>query len=112
MGVFSVLLVLGGVAAVFGAQQRALRVEEAYVASQLENAKCLDSWGTNEGAVTKRASVTGPAPLGARVSVRVPYTYRVDSDGGPVFADTSSEAVYAVSISGTRRVSGDEIAPC
>ena len=106
------VMVLGGVAAVTSAQERALRAEDAHVTDHLERASCLDDWGTREGAVTERASVTGRAPLGVRVSVTLPYAYRVEIDGEPVFADTSSDAVYEVTVFGTRRVGGDEISPC
>ncbi|MFC7028653.1 hypothetical protein ACFQJ5_15545 [Halomicroarcula sp. GCM10025324] len=105
-------VVLGSVGTVTSAQQRALNAEDAHVTSHLERAPCLDDWGTREGAVTERASITGLAPLGVRVSVTLPYAYRVDVDGETVFADTSSDAVYAVTALGTRRVGGDEIAPC
>lgn len=106
------VVVLGGVGAVVSAQQRALRAEDAHVADHLERASCLDDWGTREGTVTEQASVTGLAPLGVRVSVTMPYAYRVEVDGEPVFADTSSDAVYEVTPFGTRRVAGDEISPC
>ncbi|MFC7020196.1 hypothetical protein ACFQHP_10880 [Halomicroarcula sp. GCM10025743] len=110
--VLALVVVLGGVAAVTTAQQRALRAEEAHVVDHLERAPCLDEWGTSEGAVTKRASVTGLTLFGVRARVAMPYAYRVEVDGETVFADTSSKAVYEVTVVGTRRVAGDEIAPC
>lgn len=106
------VVVLGGVAAVTTAQQRALRAEDAHVADHLEQAPCLGEWGTREGAVTERASVTGLAPFGVRVRVTMPYAYRVTVDGERVFADTGSNAVYEVTVFGTRRIDGDEVAPC
>lgn len=111
-GAIAVLLVLAGLAAAHGAQQHALDTEATHVANQLRDEPCLDDWGANEGAATKSAGITGLAPTGLRVSVSLPYAYRVDHDGEPVFADTASEAVYAVTLFGTRRVSGDEIDPC
>lgn len=110
-GAIAVLVVVGG-AATYGAERRASNAEEAYVAARLENASCLDGWGTNEGAASGNAAVTDLAPLGVRVTVRVPYAYRVETDGEPVFADTASEAVYEVTLLGTRRVGGDDISPC
>jgi hypothetical protein len=106
------LVIISGVAAVYSAQQRAVRAEETHVATQLETATCLDDWGVNEGTETKSAAVTGVSPFGVRVTVSIPYAYSVDRDGDPIFADTASEAVYEVTLLNARRVSGDDISPC
>jgi hypothetical protein len=106
------VVLVWSVAAVASARQRALNAEEAHVAGHVDRAPCLEDWGTGTGAVTERASVTGLAPLGVRVQVTLPYAYRVTIDGETVFADTASDAVYEVTVLGTHRVSGDEIAPC
>lgn len=111
-GVLAAFIIIGGLTAVYSAQQRALHAEETYVAAQLETASCLDDWGANEGAATAHAAATGVTPLGIRVAVQLPYAYRVETDGEPTFADTASQAVYDVTLFGIRRVSGDEITPC
>ena len=111
-GVVLALVVIGGLLAVPIAEERALGAEERYVSSQLEDASCLGSWGTNEGTVSRAARITGVTASGLRVSVTLPYAYMTERDGQTIHADTASEAVYAVSLTGTRRVSGDTISPC
>ncbi|MFB6184723.1 MAG: hypothetical protein ABEI96_09235 [Haloarculaceae archaeon] len=106
------VVALGAVATVASAPTRATNAESDYVATRLADAACLDDWGVNEGAASGSVAVTGLSPGGVRVSVTLPYAYRVETDEGPVFADTASEAVYVVSPFRTRRISGDEIAPC
>lgn len=111
--VAAVALVAVCAAAVPLAERRALSAEERHVTVRLDDAPCLDDWGVNEGAGPSRAaSVTGVAGGGLRVAVTVPYAYRTTVDGETVYADGASEAVYAVTLAGTRRLRGDEIAPC
>lgn len=111
-GVVALLVVASGAGAVYSAQKQALRAEETFVTEQLADASCLDDWGTDVGVVTKRAAVTGIAPLGLRVNVTLPYAFRVERDGGPVFADTASKSVYEVTPFRTERLSGDDVKPC
>lgn len=111
-GTVALVLLVGGYLGTGVAEQRALSAEEAYVTAQLENASCLDDSGVDEGAVTKQAAVTGPAVGGFRVRVTMPYAHRVETEEGPLFADSGSEVVYAVTPVSTRRISGDTIAPC
>lgn len=111
-GLAVVLVVSTAAAAVPLAERRALAAEESYVADRLDDADCLDDWGTMEGAATKRVAVTGVTPGGLRVSVEMPYAYTTEVDGERVFADTASEAVYAVSPTDARRERGDEITLC
>ena len=107
------VLVVGAVAAVPAAERRALSAEEAYVAARLDDAPCLDDWGVNEGAGPSReASVTGLDAGGLRVTVTVPYAYRTGANDEAVYGDFASEATYAVTLTGTRRIRGDEVAPC
>lgn len=94
------------------ASDRALAAEADHVAGHLERAGCLTDWGADEGAATRSASVTGVTADGLRVRVQLPYAYTTQVDGETVYADTSSEAVYEVGPTSTRRVSGDEISPC
>lgn len=111
-GVLVLIVAVVGISA-FGAHQRALAAEQEYVAAQLENESCLTEWGVNEGAATQRVSVTGVTADGLRVAVRLPYAYTVaDENGELIFADTSSNAVYAVTFTETRRIRGDTISIC
>jgi hypothetical protein len=107
------LLVVASVWTVPLAGQRALAAEEDYVADRLSDTLCLTDWGVNEGAGPSRdASITGLSTSGVRVHVTVPYAYTTESDGEPVFADTTSEATYVVTPVTTRRVSGDDLPAC
>lgn len=107
------LLVTGGaVSSMFIVEDRARSAEEKHVSEQLEAATCLTDWGVNEGAVQKEVSITGVTSNGVLVKVVVPYAHTVETDEGPLFADTSSEAVYEVSLTKTTRVRGDTISPC
>lgn len=107
------LVVLGSLLSLPLAERRALSAERAHVADRLDAAPCLDDWGVNEGAGPSReASVTGVTAGGVRVAVTVPYAYTTEADGGTVYADAASEAVYAVTLADARRVRGDRVAPC
>ncbi|WP_276271526.1 hypothetical protein [Haloarcula litorea] len=111
--VLALCVVLAGVAAVWGAEQRALAAEADHVRDRLDGATCLTDGGVNEGAGPSRsARVTGVSPGGLRVSVTLPYAYTVGAGDDRVFADTASEAVYEVGPLGVRRVRGTEIDPC
>jgi hypothetical protein len=109
-----VLLVLGAALAlsVPTAERWAYAAEERHVADRLDGADCLTDWGTDEGAATGRTGVVGVAPDGLQVRVRLPYAYTVSRDGGPLYADTASTAVYRVSLAGVERLRGDRVAPC
>lgn len=106
------LLVLAGVLSVQAAERRAATAEATHVSEQLGEASCLTDWGTNEGTVRREVSVTGLTLQGLRISVRLPYATTTETDEGSLHADTVSEAAYLVTPGETRRVSGDEIAPC
>lgn len=109
----ALLVVAGGVLAVSTAERRALAAEETYVAGRLDDASCLSDWGTREGGgPSADASVAGATAGGVRVRVTLPYAYTTETDRGPVFADTASRAVYEVTLSGTRRIRGDDVSPC
>ena len=113
--IFSVTLVIivaDGVVSGFVAEQRALDAEEEYAAEQLGDEPCLTDWGVNEGAATKQVSITGVTAGGVRVAVSMPYAYTVERNGTPIFADTASDAVYAVTFTDTRRIRGEAIAIC
>lgn len=114
LGIATVLgiVILAGVLVAAGSERTAATAEEAYVSDRLADASCLDTWGTDEGTETRRAAVTGLTPGGVRVSVRMPYAYSVETEEGPVHADTAANAVYVVSLSDTRRVEGTQITPC
>lgn len=106
------VLVVAAAVAVPLAERRALRAEQAHVADRLGTAACLDDWGVNEGAGPSReASVTGVTAGGLRVAVTLPYAYST-TDGGTVYADTASEAVYAVTLTDARRLGGETVDPC
>lgn len=111
-GVTLVIIAAAGVVSGFVAEQRALDAEEAYVAEQLRDEPCLTDRGVNEGAATRRVSITGVTAGGVRVAVSVPYAYTVERNGEPIFADTASDAVYGVTLTSTRRIRGDDIDIC
>lgn len=95
------------------AQDRAFAAEETYVANQLDNASCVVEWGVNDGVgLQPEKSVTGFSGGGLRVVVTVPYHVAEDDGNQTTVGDTVSEAVYTVTPTDTRRLSGDEISPC
>ncbi|WP_436911580.1 hypothetical protein [Halosimplex marinum] len=107
-----VVLVLGALAAVSLAQQRALAAERAHVTDRLGDASCLSDWGVDEGTATREASVTGLSITGLEVSVRVPYAYTQPLGDETLHADAAATATYRVSVTGAHRVAGDSIDPC
>lgn len=91
------------------AKQRALSHEEAYLQEELENAPCLDSYGTHETTDESRASVVGYQLDGRTVRVFQPYWYGTDDEE----ADSTSEAVYVVGGDTVYRVRGEPLdLPC
>jgi hypothetical protein len=108
------VLVIAGVFWAFGAaERRAASAEEEYITNQLENASCLVEWGVNQGVgLRPKASVIGLAGSGLRVSVTVPYYVAEREDNQTVVGDTVSEAVYQVTLTETRRISGDDLSYC
>jgi hypothetical protein len=106
------VLATGGVMTASTAEQQALNAEREHITNRLDDATCLDEWGVDAGTVRKSARVTGVTARGVRVRVTMPYAYRVEQDGEPLFADTASDATYVVSLRGAHRMSGDRIEPC
>ena len=90
------------------AKERALAAEKEYLVGQLEDAPCLDGWGTYPTTASKRATVTDRTPEGVRVEVVHPYSYSTDSTE----ADGASRGEYLVTADEARRVDGDTVAPC
>ena len=91
------------------AKEQALNAEETYLSAHLQNASCLESWGTEPTAVSKQATVMNRTTSGVVVDVTHPYHYAT-TDGK--HADVGSDARYLVTLNDTTRVSGDDIHPC
>lgn len=111
--VLAVLVIGGGFSAIGAAEQRAFSAEETYVTNQLDDASCLVEWGVNEGVGLKpKMAVTGLAGNGLRVTVAMPYHVAEQDSNQTTVGDTTSEAVYRVTPTETRRLSGDDISYC
>lgn len=87
------------------AKNRALDAEESHLADQLQNASCLEDWGTTETTVSKRATVTKRTSEGVYVEVTHPYWYTKDDTE----SDQGSDALYVVTDETTERESGDSV---
>jgi hypothetical protein len=90
------------------AKERALAAEEAFLAGRLRNASCLTNWGTYPTTMSESATVVNRTADGVFVEVVHPYSYSTEN----VSADGGSNALYVVTADGTRRVRGDDVAPC
>lgn len=113
-GLVLAVLVVGGVFSALGvAEQRVFSAEETYVANQLNNASCVIEWGVNEGiGLDPEMAVTGFSGGGLRVAVAVPYNFAEQEDNDTTVGITASEAVYRVTPTETRRLSGDGVVNC
>ena len=89
------------------ARRRALAAEESYLTDHLQNASCLEDWGTTETTVSKRATVTKRTSDGVYVEVTHPYWYYTDETE----ADLGSDALYVVTDETTERKRGESISP-
>lgn len=91
------------------ARDRALAAEEEFLTARLENASCLNGWGTTPATVDESAAVVDRSADGVTVSVTHPYWYSTDR----AEADLASEAVYVVTEDEARRVGdGEDVSPC
>ena len=90
------------------AEERALSAETRYLTRQLEDASCLETWGTRPTTASRRATVVDRTAHGVYVEVTHPYSYSTES----VEADGASEATYLVTDDGTARKRGDHVYPC
>lgn len=61
---------------------------------------------------TPEMAVTGLSGGGLRVTVAVPYHVVEQESNQTTVSDTTSEAVYRVTPTETRRLSGDDISYC
>ena len=86
----------------------AMNAEEAYLTSVLENAPCLESWGTFATVTDPEATVENRTAGKAYVSIRHPYWYGTESES----FDGASRAMYVVNADGAWRIHGDSVAPC
>lgn len=89
------------------AKERALDAEETLLTDHLQNASCLENWGTTETTVSKRATVTKRTSDGVYVEVTHPYWYHTDDTE----ADLGSNALYVVTDETTERKRGDSLSP-
>jgi hypothetical protein len=109
----AVFVLGGGFAGMEAAEQRAFSAEETYVTNQLDDASCLVEWGVNDGVgLQPEMAVTGLSGGGLRVMVAVPYHVAEQDGNQTTVGDTASEAVYRVTPTETRRLSGDDISYC
>jgi hypothetical protein len=90
------------------ARDRALAAEEEFLRAELENASCLNGWGTTPSTASESAEVVERSADGVTVSVTHPYWFSTDD----VEADGASNAFHVVTKDGTQRASGTEIDPC
>lgn len=93
------------------AESRALRAEKTYLVTHLQNASCLDSWGTGPYLAAPNATVEDRNATGVFVDVIHPWSYTVDD----VAADGWTEATYFVTETNTTRLTGHNITdttPC
>ena len=90
------------------AKDRALAAEEEYLKGELENASCLNGWGTTPSTASESAEVVDRSADGVTVSITHPYWYGTDN----VEADGASNAFYVVTEDESRRASGTDIDPC
>ena len=107
----TLLVLVGGVILITDgrAKHYALTHEEAYLQAQLENASCINTYGTYETTTEKQASVIDHRLDGVVVRVNHPYSYSTNQTE----ADSSSKATYFVGIDITRRVEGEPLyLPC
>ena len=91
------------------ARTRALAAEEQYLRDRLENASCVEGWGTNSyTGVQEEATVVNRTADGVVVDVVHPFWYGTAT----VDADGRSEATYLVTDDETRRLRGTDVSPC
>lgn len=89
------------------ARSRALAAEESYLTEHLQNASCLEDWGTTATTVSKRATVTKRTSDGIYVEVTHPYWYYTQETE----ADLGSDALYIVTDETTERTRGESVSP-
>lgn len=89
------------------AKRRALAAEASYLTDHLQNASCLDDWGTTATTVSERATVTRRTSNGVYVEVTHPYWYYK----GETEADLGSDALYVVTEETIERTRGDSVSP-
>lgn len=90
------------------AKERALAAEEEFLTARLENASCLNDWGTTPSTVSESAEVVDRSAEGVTVSVTHPYWYSTGNEE----ADLASDAVYVVTADEVRRTGGTNVSPC
>ena len=91
------------------AREMALEAEKSHLESELRDAECLHSWGTDGSVTPKEADAVCRSADGIHVDVVHPYwTSREEDD----VLDAASDARYVVNEEETERVGGDAISPC